>query len=58
MIDSGGGGLISTRSSPSLSTTPPCSTSVLNLSTTSGNNTGDRISPSLSNMIDHSLIIT
>lgn len=49
----GGGGLISTRSSPSLSGTPPCSTSVLNLSTTSGNNnnnnnTGDQ------NMIDHS----
>lgn len=59
MIDSsngGGGGLVSTRSSPSLSTTPPCSTSVLNLSTTSGNNTGDRISPSLSTIIDHSLI--
>jgi hypothetical protein len=57
MIDSGGGGgIVSTGSSPSLSTTPPCSTSVLNLSTTSGNNTSDRISPSLSNMIDHSLI--
>ncbi len=54
IIDSGGGGgLVSTRSSPSLSTTPPCSTSVLNLSTTSGNHTGDRISPST--MIDHSL---
>jgi hypothetical protein len=52
IIDSGGG-LVSTRSSPSLSTTPPCSTSVLNLSTTSGNHTGDRISPST--MIDHSL---
>jgi hypothetical protein len=46
-IDSGGGGLISTRSSPSLSGTPPCSSTVLNLST-SGNNTGDQ------NMIDHS----
>ncbi len=54
MIDSGGG-VVSTRSSPSLSTTPPCSTSVLNLSTTGGNNTGDRNSPSLSNMMDHSL---
>ena len=51
----GGGGLASSHSSPSLSTTPPCSTSVLNLSTTSGNNTSDRHSPSLSNMIDHSL---
>ncbi|CAF0808247.1 unnamed protein product [Adineta steineri] len=48
------GGIASTRSSPSLSTTPPCSTSVLNLSTTSGNTTGDRISPSLANMTDHS----
>ncbi|CAF3668553.1 unnamed protein product [Rotaria sordida] len=56
IIDSGTG-LISSRSSPSLSTTPPCSTSVLNLSTTSSNtttnhnnnnNTGDQ------NMIDHS----
>jgi len=57
MIDGGGGGsgIVSTGSSPSLSTTPPCSTSVLNLSTASGNNTGDRISPSLPNMIDHSL---
>jgi hypothetical protein len=55
MIDSGGGGIVSTRSSPSLSTTPPCSTSVLNLSTTSGNTTGDQNSPSLSNMVDHSL---
>jgi len=60
MIDSGGGGggIVSTRSSPSLSTTPTCSTSVLNLSTTSGNNTGDQISPSLPNMIDHSLTST
>ncbi|CAF0820751.1 unnamed protein product [Adineta steineri] len=55
LIDSGGGGLISTRSSPSLSATPPCSTSVLNLSTTNGNNTaapnnntGDQI------LLDHS----
>jgi hypothetical protein len=56
MIDSGGGGgIVSTRSSPSLSTTPPCSTSVLNLSITSGNTTVDRISPSLPNIIDHSL---
>jgi len=57
MIDnhSGGAGLVSSRSSPSLSITPPCSTSVLNLSTTSGNNTSDRNSPSLSNMIDQSL---
>jgi hypothetical protein len=56
MLDSGGGGgITSTRSSPSLSTPPPCSTSVLNLSTTSGNNTSDRISPSLPDMIDHSL---
>jgi hypothetical protein len=57
MIDnnSGGVGLASSRSSPSLSITPPCSTSVLNLSTTSGNNTSDRNSPSLSNMIDQSL---
>jgi hypothetical protein len=44
----GGGGLISTRSSPSLSGTPPCSSTILNLSTTSGNNTGDQT------MIDHS----
>jgi hypothetical protein len=42
MIDNSGS-LVSTRSSPS--PTPPCSTSALNLSTTSGNNTGDRISP-------------
>lgn len=57
MIDNAGGsGLASTRSSPSLSSTPPCSTSVLNLSTTSGNNTGDRGSPSLSSMIDSSLV--
>ncbi|CAF4296986.1 unnamed protein product, partial [Rotaria magnacalcarata] len=52
-------GLVSTRSSPSLSSTPPSSTSILNLSTASGthnnnnnnnnnNNTGDQ------NMIDHS----
>ncbi len=53
IVDSGGGGLVSTRSSPSLSTTPPCSTSALNLSTASGNHTGDQISPST--MIDHSL---
>ncbi|CAF4544991.1 unnamed protein product, partial [Rotaria magnacalcarata] len=52
-----GTGLVSTRSSPSLSSTPPSSTSILNLSTASGttnnnnnnnNNTGDQ------NMIDHS----
>jgi hypothetical protein len=49
MIDTGGG-LVSTRSSPSLSATPPCSTSVLNLSTTSGNNTGDQSSPSIQNL--------
>ncbi|CAF0853598.1 unnamed protein product [Rotaria sp. Silwood1] len=55
IIDSGTG-LISTRSSPSLTSTSPCSTSVLNLSTTGGNttttnnnnNTGDQI------IIDHS----
>lgn len=48
MLDSNiGGGLAST--------TPSCSTSVLNLSTTSGNDTSDRISPSLSTMMDHSL---
>lgn len=45
--------MISTRSSPSLSNTPPCSSSILNLSTTSGNNknhnnTGDQ------SLIDHS----
>ncbi|CAF1055609.1 unnamed protein product [Rotaria sordida] len=57
MIDSGGGGgLVSTRSSPSLSTTSPCSTSVLNLSTTNGNNLNDQNSPSQPNIIDHSLI--
>ncbi|CAF1126642.1 unnamed protein product [Rotaria sordida] len=56
MIDSGGGGgLVSTRSSPSLSTTSPCSTSVLNLSTTNGNNLNDQNSPSQPNIIDHSL---
>ena len=42
IIDSGGGSLLSRHSSPSLSATPPCSTSVLNLSRTSGHNhTGD-----------------
>ena len=43
--------LVSTRSSPSLSATPPCSTSILNLSTATGNTTsttGDQT------MIDHS----
>ncbi|CAF2493590.1 unnamed protein product [Rotaria sp. Silwood2] len=57
MIDSGGGGggLVSTRSSPSLSITSPCSTSVLNLSTTNGNNLNDQNSPSQPNVIDHSL---
>jgi len=49
-------GLTSTGSSPSLSTTSPCSTSILNLSTASGTNTGDQSSPSLSSMIDSSLI--
>ncbi|CAF4658402.1 unnamed protein product [Rotaria sp. Silwood1] len=58
MTDSGGGGgsgLVSTRSSPSLLTTSPCSTSVLNLSTTNGNNLNDQNSPSQPNLIDHSL---
>ncbi|UJR25299.1 hypothetical protein I4U23_006651 [Adineta vaga] len=55
-IDNNGNNcLLSTRSSPSLSTTPPCSTSVLNLSTTTANNTGDQNSPSLSSMMEHSL---
>ncbi|CAF4783351.1 unnamed protein product, partial [Rotaria magnacalcarata] len=43
------------RSSPHRSTSSPCSTSVLNLSTPSGNNMNDQNSPSQSNMIDRSL---
>ena len=48
IVDSGG--FISTRSSPSLSGTPPCSSTLLNLSTTSGNNSGDQIDPSQSSI--------
>ncbi|CAF1659107.1 unnamed protein product, partial [Adineta ricciae] len=55
MDNNGNNGLTSTRSSPSLSSTPPCSTSVLNLSTTSGHTSSDRHSPSLSSMIDQPL---
>lgn len=47
-IDTGGSGLFSNRSSPSLSSTPPSSSAVLNLSTASGSNTGDQ------NLIDRS----
>lgn len=55
MIDNSGSGLLSTRSSPTPSTTSACSTSVLNLSTTNGNNMNDRKSPSLLNVVDPSL---
>ena len=54
MIDNGND-FASTHSSSSLSNTSPCSTSVLNLSITNGNNISHQNSPALSNTIDHSL---